>query len=213
MPMEDGIGRSGYRVLATLFYGLGAASIVVSAVTHDPATPYEWLAFGIGLAALTLLWVTAMFALVGPGIPRAAKPRPSIVAKRAPSPPAPTPAARDIEFEYAAPRAPERLVLPSAFQEPTPQADPKAWPERRTARITRGELARRYTEKTPLVREILTTSGATMKVPEILATPGRTAVNGMARGKCGGCGMIILAPEERPIRLRCPGCGKGNLLE
>lgn len=36
---------------------------------------------------------------------------------------------------------------------------------------------------------------------------------GMARGRCGSCDAKLLAPTERPIHLRCPGCGKVNRLD
>lgn len=36
---------------------------------------------------------------------------------------------------------------------------------------------------------------------------------GTSRGKCGGCGTILLAPQQRPVNIRCPRCDKVTLVK
>ncbi|HLF16577.1 MAG TPA: hypothetical protein VI796_03995, partial [Candidatus Thermoplasmatota archaeon] len=99
--------------------------------------------------------------------------------------------------------------------------DPRSWPERTAPNATRKELGDRYTQNTPMVREILAaTTGGTqvaMQAPTVLA---RTLPNEEAaapanasKGRCGGCGTVLVAPRTRPINLRCPRCDKVTLLK
>lgn len=151
--MDDGIGRTGYRLLAFLFtaigfLGLGALWVGVQ------SGPQVITAAGFamaGLAYLTLWGLTT----VTPNTPRAGRSR---KARRKPSRrrdqgPEPRPESDVPDFEFddvrpAAPAAPEEMVLPGAFGEPDrpgPQAaasatappqgplafqerDPAAWP-------------------------------------------------------------------------------------
>ena len=103
--------------------------------------------------------------------------------------------------------------------------DPKAWPERRgKSGVTRRELAERYTRNSPAVREILLDQArsSTLSLTEVPMVVAKTASpedspdwtpEGMTRGKCGGCGTVLLAPAERPMKLRCPQCDKVTLLK
>lgn len=54
----------------------------------------------------------------------------------------------------------------------------------------------------PLVARILDDA------PPVAAPPR----NGRTRGRCSGCDAILGAPAQRPLRLRCPRCGRTALL-
>ncbi|HJQ93043.1 MAG TPA: hypothetical protein VJ874_02025, partial [Candidatus Thermoplasmatota archaeon] len=36
--------------------------------------------------------------------------------------------------------------------------------------------------------------------------------DGTGVGKCGNCGVLLLAPKKRPIRLQCPRCERVHTL-
>lgn len=52
------------------------------------------------------------------------------------------------------------------------------------------------------------------KAPTVMAKPATAAEPkpGTTRGKCGGCGAMLLAPAQRPVNLKCPRCDKVTLL-
>lgn len=96
----------------------------------------------------------------------------------------------------------------------------------------RHELTDRYTRTTPTLRAILddvpppmpapmaeSTSQMTMQVPSHVADRAPGGMNtdfvapGMSVGRCGQCQTVLLAPEVRPLRLKCPECAKVTLLE
>ncbi|MGB1586832.1 MAG: hypothetical protein ACPHID_07300 [Thermoplasmatota archaeon] len=98
----------------------------------------------------------------------------------------------------------------------------------------RHDLAEKYTRTTPTLRAILddkpvpvpqpiaqapAQSAASPAVPEKLAdrAPGDMNTDfvapGMSVGQCGQCRTLLLAPEERPLRLKCPECAKVTLLQ
>lgn len=90
----------------------------------------------------------------------------------------------------------------------------------------RHELAEKYTRTTPTLRAILDDGVPPAKqaeakpdVPEKLAdrAPGDMNTDfvapGMSVGQCGQCKTLLLAPEERPLRLKCPECAKVTLLQ
>lgn len=111
-----------------------------------------------------------------------------------------------------------------ATAEPTPQekvamvlteavpVDPgllTEWPAPEPARaappINPATLERRngFIRGLPLVKQILKEPAP----PTLRPRPGKTL------GQCSGCGTKLWAPAARPIRLRCPRCGKVALLE
>ncbi len=49
----------------------------------------------------------------------------------------------------------------------------------------------------------------------IRGTPveGQGAQKERSRGRCSGCGSVILAPATRPVRIKCPRCGKEATLK
>ena len=136
-----------------------------------------------------------------------------------------------VEFQAAPKAAPSR---------PRPEAssgrDPSAWPgqkgqsawshhvshQRRVQDEVadsrrRHEMADRYTQNTPTMRAIL--EEKPQATPERLADRAPRDMNtdfvapGMSIGQCGQCKTLLLAPEERPLRLKCPECAKITLLE
>ena len=122
-----------------------------------------------------------------------------------------------------------------------PSKDPAAWPGARgksawTNKVEhqqkvasqvedsrrRHDLAEKYTRTTPTLRAILddgVPAPGEPSVPEKLAdrAPGEMNTDfvapGMSVGQCGQCRTLLLAPEERPLRLKCPECAKVTLLQ
>ncbi len=249
--MENGLGRTGYLLLATIMLVLGLLGIGAAYLAYLDGSE-RFFELGLGLAAVAILGMFGFAAyapwLSGPSrVPRKATAAPK--APAAPSTPAVANVHEDIGFEYtdaapAAKAAPESLVVPKPFLEmaptPTPYAarDPAAWPERRnqpsrpaeksdwTMRVereakaaemldaskTRKNLQERYTEDTPTVRGILQDPPMHVaeRAPEGLG-PGFTAP-GMTVGQCGRCKTVVMAPDRRPLRLKCPECAKVTLL-
>jgi len=62
------------------------------------------------------------------------------------------------------------------------------------------ERRREIVQGLPLLSSIFGTEPATTKE----VAPQRA---GRSRGQCGGCGTMLWAPAQRPLRLRCPKCG------
>ncbi len=90
----------------------------------------------------------------------------------------------------------------------------------------RREMADRYTANTPQMRAIMEPAvpkepqaDEAPAVPEKLADRAPVDMNtdfvapGMSVGQCGQCKTLLLAPEERPLRLKCPDCAKVTLLK
>lgn len=53
-------------------------------------------------------------------------------------------------------------------------------------------------------------------VPTILAKPATASLarnDGTSKGKCGGCGTMLLAPSQRPVNIKCPRCDKVTLIK
>lgn len=144
----------------------------------------------------------------------------------------------DATIEQVVEEAPMPTPAPAA-----PARDPAAWPGARgksawTNKVDhqrkvqeqvesarrRQDLAEKYTRTTPTLRAILDDKPARQSpqaetVPEKLAdrAPGDMNTDfvapGMSVGQCGQCRTLLLAPEERPLRLKCPECAKVTLLQ
>ncbi len=248
--MENGLGRTGYLLLATIMLVLGLLGIGTAYLAYLDGVE-RFFRMGLGLAAVALVSMFGFAAwapwLAGPPrAPKAPKAEKPTEAPKSVEEPAPAQATRDLEFEYPdaapAPRAaPEALVIPQAFEEsaaPMPHAarDPAAWPERRTKRPStqksdwtarvereakaaemldsskRRDMQERYTEDAPMVRGILQDPPMHVaeRAPQGLG-PGFTAP-GMSVGQCGRCKAVVMAPDQRPLRLKCPECAKVTLL-
>jgi hypothetical protein len=233
--MNEGIGRGGYRVLAGVFLavgGLGLASLIFAKVRDsNPA-----LVLGIALVALALavLFVLSLRALMrGVGASAGpASPRPLDIDL-----PGRSLGANVIELgddELASAVAGDGAA--STSREPIPVqpnrnlgADTKGWPSRKgPSGVTRGEARARETGKPTQFQVVLpprrepgavaipkTSLRAPTEPPTVLArevSRNAKAPEGMAKGACGTCGATLLAPQVRPLKLRCPSCQKVTLL-
>jgi hypothetical protein len=256
--MQDGIGRGGYRVLAFVFFAVGALGLAMAAVALAPAGFFEWL--GLALAAVALATLSGLIlATLGPMAfaPRAAypdvagAPDEGVVPLPTPEPPAHSDPGADLGFEYpeveplapaseqpalgslyppAAPPKPARpLATPPAMARPPQRSAPPAgkadpndsgWPERRgKAGMTRREAAERNAPR-PSPGPDFEADGAPVgrrEPPVIMARTVASAEatgipDGTGVGKCGNCGVLLLAPKKRPIRLQCPRCERVHTL-
>jgi hypothetical protein len=107
---------------------------------------------------------------------------------------------------------------------PSGKADPSAgsWPERKgKAGVTRRQVAERNAPREPVnagpdievdgrpagKREPPVVMARTVASAEATGIPDGTGV-----GKCGNCGVLLLAPKKRPIRLQCPRCERVHTL-
>lgn len=323
--MDQGIGRTGYRLLALVFLALSALGLGMTWFAFvEPSAVF--LAVGIGLAGSSAAFLFTMaLAMSGPSPDepagrrsapaagkarkdaraakrrRAAEGRPEAEARSraAPDREPDASASGGFEFEDAElAAAPEKMVLPDAFQEdarrmPDPDApvvefkqgdggppagssasakgsavkaskptgaktakaparpsgsgSPDGWPARRKPVPQPGkaaeaptptrhrELADRYTQTTPMLRQIMEDEvGGSVDGPDARADGAGGQAQAIreveaekdsgefdpdwspgdrARGRCGECDTVILAPKQRPIKLRCPVCSKVTLLE
>lgn len=137
-------------------------------------------------------------------------------------PPAPKPAARAPPPPMARPRA--HSAPPSGKS-----AADSGWPERRgKAGVTRRQVAESSGAAPPPSRRDLPRDpgpavevegpGPARRDPPIVmaktvASAEATGIpEGVGVGKCGNCGVLLLAPKKRPIRLQCPRCERVHLL-
>lgn len=237
---DNGIGRAGYRLLAVVFFavGLGGLALAWTAARTDVAGVFTAVGLATAGAAHALLLLTFFATTVDPQEQAAVKEEPPAPAAPRPSRPVP-----ELHFEYedpqpAASAAPEHMVLPKAFQEgpPTPggeealvafEAAPRAEarpaprqaaPATPAKREPREELRERYTRNTPTLRRVLEEE----KQPEAPVVRAERCPeefdpdwipDGKTRGRCGGCSTTVLAPTARPVRLKCPQCGRITLLK
>ena len=260
--MQDGIGRGGYRVLAFVFFAVGALGLAVAAVALAPAGLFDWL--GLALAAVALATLTgltlaalgaATFALRASRPDPAGAPDSGVVPLPTPEPPIDSDPGADLGFDYpeveplAPTPGPGSPALGSPYQRsppsqpkparplttPPPMARPaqvsappsgkanpgdgSGWPERQgKAGMTRRELAERDAPRDmgpafendgpkPARREAPVVMARTVASAEATGIPDGTGV-----GKCGNCGVLLLAPKKRPIRLQCPRCERVHTL-
>jgi hypothetical protein len=260
MQMEDGIGRGGYRVLAFVFFGVGALGLAMAAVALSPSGFFDWL--GLGLAAVALASLTGVaLSLLGPmpaGLRSAFSATPAgagapdsgVVPLPTPEPPVDADPSVDLGFEYPeveplAPRPEPVSIVPPppprtgrslstpppmarpahSTAPPSGKADPGAggWPERRgKAGVTRRQVAERNAPPPPASSgpdiEMDGRPPAARREPPIVmartvASAEATGIpEGTGVGKCGNCGVLLLAPKKRPIRLQCPRCERVHTL-
>lgn len=249
--MDNGIGRTGYRLLALVFLAVGALGLVL-AWSGVPAPRENVLLIGAATAAAALaaLFILALVLSSGRVATQASTPpSPSATAPTASDPPPFDPT--DLDFEYGErPARTEPLSGDDEFHavlhradgsqaDPGPDRDSRDWPVRTPKHgrpatqappspephpTTARELADRYTADTPMVRSILSAAHegpsqahapvrqVTAKQVEPGVRPG-DAPSGTRMGRCGGCNTVLLAPMERPLRLRCPRCRRVTLLK
>jgi 4-amino-4-deoxy-L-arabinose transferase-like glycosyltransferase len=251
--MQEGIGRGGYRVLAIVFFAVGALGLAIAALSGLDEGGFEWL--GLGLAAVALAAVTGLVLATLGGMPVGGRaPRPSgpagapVDAMPLPTPEPPTEAdpSADLGFEYddldaAQPLEPVSDVPPArpmaTGPPPRPAARPTAassppagrarkagagasdWPERSgPAGVTRRQLHERNLPRDPgPTIEVEGPARPTREPPVVMARTVASAEatgipEGTGVGKCGNCGVLLLAPKKRPIRLQCPRCERVHTL-
>lgn len=264
--MQEGIGRGGYRLIATIFLflgGLGLGTMLYAWSSH--ITFFVWLSGAFNVVAIGVLYFLVQMLLRNPRAASAPEPRMMTVTPARPTLDemdfSPVGAGQDDELEAQdmtdddGPRVPARPWTPPPRPPmPPPVAKPNRnldrdtgnWPRRvPPSGLTRGELLEMNRpqanpeESAESEDEIVFTSvpmssartapaarprATSMQVrkhevPVVIARiagPDDTMAwvpKDMGRGKCSGCGSIVLAPKARPIRLRCPKCEKLTLLE
>ncbi len=230
--MHDGIGRAGYQILALVFFGLGVLGLAMVIQAFGPDDFVEWLGVVLPLAGSA-----ALLAVVLTGIHPLGQSRSGTRAARVEPPQTmleiTDEAGAESNPEFDFPDAPIAEVEPEPAQ-PTPHEralaraqqqveDTKGWPGRRSpSGMTRGQakaaLQRSAAAATSEPHEL-----APPVVPRVAAEPplllakaaGRNpkAGPGSTLGKCGGCGLMVLAPKTRPIRLKCPRCERIHRLD
>lgn len=212
--MQEGIGRSGYRVIALVFFGLGVLGFATAVVAVDPASLVEWL--GFSLAGIALVALAALCLVVLAMRPSSAPPRPDVVAAPIHHGHASNPDA-DLGVEYDEPVDEPEDFTPIDTTPPEPQrlppyipprktpAQPKGdWPARKgPSGMTRGEALKKKREQPEFeaVREPPLVMARTAASAEASGIPDNVSL-----GKCGNCQVLLLAPKKRPIRLQCPRC-------
>lgn len=237
--MQDGIGRGGYRVLAFVFFGVGALGMAMAAVALTPNGFFEWLGLALGAIALAALagltfatLSTSAFAATTSSFRSAPSGAPDhgVVPLPTPEPPVDFDPSADIGFEYGdagtappAPTGPPRIQPPPVpvVQPRRTAADTKGWPERPgPSGVTRRQLNERDLPRDPGPeievdgpvpakprREANIVMARTVASAEATGIPEGTGV-----GKCSNCGVLLLAPKRRPIRLQCPRCERVHTL-
>jgi hypothetical protein len=185
---------------------IGAAAIVAGLAASRAA----WLVAGVGLAglavavfaALTLRSTRAPSKQNFEGLVSSTKHEAPVEYEQT------TPAPQLVEFKAVGARPKPSAAMPAAREGAWPESTQRLWKQRQRERLPVGEFEvppafkkrREFTRSMPLVRSVLEDDPP--KPP-----PGKT------RGRCGGCETYLWAPETRPIRLRCPKCGRVALLE
>lgn len=211
--MENGIGRAGYRLLAFVFLALGLLGLGLQWADGATASGTQWIGLVTAVVGLGALAVLA-YVLTGSG--------PSQVTKELSG-------QRSLDYEYpestplATPAPPDPAPAGPPRVEMVPQSTPAATAAAGGPLVqpSIATLRDRYTQGTPMVREILAGGGRPQHkpVPEITArrvpkgARPEQAPAGTSMGRCGSCNTIIYAPTTRPLRLRCPACSKVTLLK
>lgn len=125
-----------------------------------------------------------------------------------------------------APRAASRTPPPPMKRPRAASAPPAGkstvdtgWPERKgKAGVTRRQIAERDLPRDPGPTIEVEGPGPVRRDPPIVmartvASAEATGIpEGTGVGKCGNCGVLLLAPKKRPIRLQCPRCERVHLL-
>jgi hypothetical protein len=253
--MQEGIGRGGYRVLAIVFFGVGALGLVVAAVALKPTGFFEWLGFALAALSLACLCGLTLATLGGTAAggrtPRVAPPsfEPAgapgeAVPLPTPEPPLTADPAADLGFEFPdfepmpglPPVAdvpvsrptptgppPRAMARPAATTAPPSgrarKANDGGWPDRTPkAGMTRRQVAERDLPRDPGPDIQVEGPGpARREAPVVMARTVASAEatgipDGSSVGKCGNCGVLLLAPKKRPIRLQCPRCERVHTL-
>ena len=240
--MQEGIGRGGYRVLALVFFAVAALGLAIAAAALSPSGFFDWIGLLLaGVFLLALCAVALMGLNAAPGRGRAA-PEPAgmpgpPVELETPEPPANADPSADlgVDYEDFQPLSPEERIAagppPRIQPPPVPITQPRrvdrakgGWPERaEPTGVTRRQLHERNLPRDPgpmiEVDGPATPAGAPPKrePPVVMARTVASAEasgipEGSGIGKCGNCGVLLLAPKKRPLRLQCPRCERVHTL-
>ena len=236
--MQEGIGRGGYRVLALVFFGVAALGLVTAAAALDPAGFFQWL--GLALAGVFLMALCGVALLGMARAPGHVPPVPALetpsgeVELETPEPPAnPDPSADlGVEYESFEPvSVEERLARgppPRPQPPPVPITQPRrvdagkgGWPGRsEPTGVTRRQLHERNLPRDPGPTIEMDGPVAPVQRREPPVVMARTVASaeasgipeGSSVGKCGNCGVLLVAPKKRPLRLQCPRCERVHTL-
>lgn len=212
-----------FLTIAALGFALTAAGLTMA------PDPLVWWGVAImGFATLVFLFIqfwhtqTSSASSASPPAPEPSRPRPVVGRPKK----AVTPALNDqaqaavnlagsaeeglVEFTIDAPPKPEPdAPRPRHRREGSwPEATETQWRRQRQKKLPPGEFElppafqkrKEFTADMPIVRSIFEDE------PEEDEAP--VERDGKTRGQCGECGTYLWAPKRRPIRLRCPKCGK-----
>ena len=237
--MQEGIGRGGYRVLAVVFFAVVGLGLVMAAFALEPSGFFEWLGLALAAIGLVALCGMALAVLAGAGAARAARnpvpePAGAPLADDA-LPPATENPAVDLGVEYgdfeavgtgergpaASPTGPPRIQPPPVpIVQPRRVVDAKGWPDVKPSGVTRRQVAERSEslprDPGPMI-EVEGPAAPRREPPIVMARTVASAEatgipEGSGVGKCGNCGVLLLAPKKRPIRLQCPRCERVHTL-
>lgn len=174
MHMQDGIGRGGYRLLATVFLGIGVLGLVTTLYAFQAASSprglFDWLGFGLSFVALVALFALTLRILWKPG----AEPAPVAAPQPAGAPPL-APSSRPIEFEFNEPETGPEVAIPIA---PAPPAQPMGPPNRNLTRDTKGWPRRQPPSGLTMGerRELQAEAVELLAGPQALKSPARAGI-------------------------------------
>ncbi|MFO1532315.1 MAG: hypothetical protein ABR562_01230 [Thermoplasmatota archaeon] len=201
--MQEGIGRSGYRLLSSVFLGIGVLGLVTTLYAFEQGTGprglFDWLGFGLSFVALVALYALALTILLKPA---ALASEPSA---------APSPAGRSLDFEFQPPPMPEtgpEVAIPIPAAKPLvvqPNRnigrDAKGWPRRQPpSGLTMGEKRDLQVQAV----EMLTAGKSSASEIEFEATPPRPR-NGHTPGLPAVMERDMAVRVERAVVARVAG--------
>lgn len=233
--MQEGIGRGGYRVLALVFFGLAALGLAIAAAALDPSGLFDWL--GLVLAGLSVVALAAV-AMLG-FAPRAEADvddeaeldvtMPEPISEPEPVP-EPDPGVSAMEM-FEPVTVEERMTggpPPRPQPPPVPITQPRrvdlakgGWPGRaEPTGVTRRQMHERNLPRDPGPTIEMDGPVAPVQRREPPVVMARTVASaeasgipeGSSVGKCGNCGVLLVAPKKRPLRLQCPRCERVHTL-
>ena len=240
--MQEGIGRGGYRVLALVFFVVAALGLVTAAAALSPSGFFELLGLTLAALGLVALCAVAMLSIAGPvraAEPEPAAIPGAPVELETPEPPANPDPSADLGIDYhdfQPVSAEDRIAAgppPRIQPPPVPITQPRrvdrakgGWPGRaEPTGVTRRQLHERNLPRDPgpaIEMDGPGPAGAPPPPPrrEPPVVMARTVASaeasgipeGSSIGKCGNCGVLLLAPKKRPIRLQCPRCERVHTL-
>ncbi len=226
-PTRDGASVGARTVTLWVFLTIAAMGFALTAagLTTAPDGLVLWGVAIMSFAALAFLFIQFWQTQTGPAPqaaaasgPRPVRGRPKKAAARALNDQAQaavnkTSGAEDGLVEFTIDTPPEPEAKPPDRPRPEgswPETTEAQWRRQRRQTLPPGEFElppafqkrKEFTADMPIVRSIFEDE------PEDDEDDGPVERDGKTRGQCGECGTYLWAPKRRPIRLRCPKCGK-----